>query len=68
MCARPSLLDEHVERIQGSGIVVRDPGTEHAVRAQLPPVFVRMDVVWIVGPRAVVEKLSEILALFEATG
>ena len=44
------------------------PRREHAVAAQLAPVLVRMDVVRIVGPRAVVLEVAERPAVGEAAG
>ena len=52
--AAPVSVDERVERVDAARVVVVEPRREHAQAAQLAAVLVRVDVVRIVGPRAVV--------------
>ena len=53
---------QEVARVDGAAVVVVQPGAEHAHRAQLAAMFVRMDVVGIVGPRAVVLERADVPA------
>ena len=52
-------LYEGIERVARLGVDAIDPGGEQAHAAQLTTVFVRNDVVGVVGPRSVIEKRAE---------
>ena len=53
MKLRLVLGDERRQRVDALRVDVIEPRREHEVAAQLAPVFVRDDVVWVVGARAV---------------
>ncbi len=55
--------DQHVERVDGLGVHVVQPRREHAVAAQLAPIFVRDEVVRVVGARADEANAADRLAL-----
>src|SRR3989442_11622679 len=48
--------DHRVQGVLGLGVDMIQPGGEHTQTAQLTPMFVRHDVIGIVGPRPVVPK------------
>ncbi|MBI3049056.1 MAG: hypothetical protein HYY76_12185 [Acidobacteria bacterium] len=57
---------KHVEGIYRARIVVVQPRRKHAIGAQFPPVLVRVDIIRIVRPCAVVLEVPEALTFDEA--
>ena len=57
--AAAALGDDGVERVAGLHVDEIGPGAEHLQRPQLAAMFVRHDVVRIIGPRAVIPESAD---------
>ena len=55
-CLRPLAATKRSSGVDGPRIVVRQPGREHPVRPQFAAMLVRVDVVRVVAPGAVMVK------------
>ena len=64
----PVRRHQEVQGVDGPRVVVRQPCGKHTVRPQLAAVLVRVDVVRVVAPGAVVLEVPDGLAFVEARG
>ena len=64
----PVRLNQEVQGVDGPRVVVRQPCGKHTIRPQLAAVLVRVDVVRVVAPGAVVLEVPDGLAVVEARG